>query len=140
METLWVLGIGPILTDAQFAKDIYRRDNKWFLNDMPLPKDPYDALRIIYEDCGTKYYIFTKYINQTMGNMMYEHVKRMHCNAPMTQVPKTYVIRAYSKPYQIYASIQFQKYDTKLRPDGRIDAECIIDIENDQTLIKVNIL
>ena len=140
METLWVLGIGPILTDSQFVKDIYRRGNNWYLDDRPLPKDVYDALQIIYEDCGTKYYIFTKYINQTMGNMMYEHVKRMHCKQPMTQVPNTYTIRAYSKSLRILARIEFQRFDALLKPDGIIEAECMVDIENDQTLIKVNIL
>jgi len=140
METLWVLGIGPILTASQFVKDIHRRDTRWYLDDRPIPKDPYEALRIIYEDCGTKYYMFTKYINQTLGNMMYEHVRRMHCSKPMTQVPGTYVIRAYSSPYRIVARIEFQHFDTSLKPDGIIYAQCMVDIENDQTLIKVNIL
>ena len=72
--------------------------------------------------------------------MMYEHVRRMHCSKPMTQVPNTYVIRAYSSPYRIVARIEFQHFDTSLKPDGIIYAECMVDIENDQTLIKVNIL
>ena len=137
METRWILGLGPVIVDDQFIKDIGRRSVHWYLNNKPLSKDPRDALLRIYENCGNKYYQFTKYISQTMGNMMYSHVKQMHWKGTMMQQPNTYVIRAYTKPNHVYASIHFDLYDEQLRRCGEVRVVSMIDLDTDQTRISV---
>ena len=90
--TLWIMGLGPVVVHKQFVLDIGRRQVDWFLNNKPLPLDARDALQRIYEECGNHYYSVTKYMNQTLGNMMYEHVKRMHWRGPLKVVNNSYVL------------------------------------------------
>ena len=89
--TLWIMGLGPVIVHKQFVRDIGRRKRDWFLNGKPLPRDPRDALEQIYHFYGNKYYIITKYTNQTLGNMMYWHVKRMHWRGTLKVVNNSYV-------------------------------------------------
>lgn len=136
--TVWIMGIGPVLSNQQFIKDIGRRSVNWYLNNRPLPWNDRDALQRLYEECGNKYYIFSKYINQTMGNMMYEHVKRMHWKDAIVQVPNTYVINATSKPCnKIFAEIYFNLFDENLKLCGKIHVISLFDIDVNQTTIKV---
>lgn len=137
METRWILGLGPVIVDEQFIKDIGRRSVHWYLNSNPLSKNPMKALLRIYEDCGNKYYQFTRYISQTMGNMMYSHVHQMHWKGVMMQQPDTYVIRAYTKPNRVYASIHLDLYDERLRRCGELRVVSMIDLDTDQTRISV---
>ena len=137
METRWILGLGPVIVDDQFIKDIGRRSVHWYLNNKPLSKDPRDALLRIYENCGNKYYQFTKYISQTMGNMMYSHVHQMHWKGTMMQRPDTYIIRAYTNPNRVYASIHLDLYDEQLRRCGEVRVVSMIDLDTDQTRISV---
>jgi hypothetical protein len=132
------MGLGPVVVNNQFVKDIGRRSVHWYLNYEPLPKKPRDALLRLYEECGNKYYSFSKYFTQTMGNMMYTHVKQMHWNGFLTQIPDTYVIRGYSKKCnQVYAEIKFYMYDTKFCLCGRVRVVSMIDLDTDQTRIMV---
>lgn len=136
--TQWIIGLGPVVVNNQFVKDIGRRSVHWYLNDLPLPKRPTDALLRLYEECGNKYYSFSKYFTQTMGNMMYTHVKQMHWTGLLTQIPNTYVIRGYShKRNQVYAKIRFYMYDMQFRLCGRVAVMSMIDLDTDQTRIRV---
>ena len=50
METsIWVVGVGPIIVNRQFLVDIGRRAVEWYLNGKSIPKDPRDALLLLYE-------------------------------------------------------------------------------------------
>ncbi len=137
--TRWIMGLGPVVVNKQFVKDIGRRFVPWHLNGVPLPKDPSVALLRLYEECGNKYYSFSKYFTQTMGNMMYSHVKQMHWRGFLTAVKNSYKIRAYSKTCnQVYAEIDFQMFDENFRLCGRIRVVSMIDLDSHQTRIKVN--
>lgn len=137
--TLWIMGLGPVVVNQQFIKDISRRNVHWTLDNTDIPLDPRDALELLYDQCHNKYYIFSKYINQTMGNMMFEHVKKMHWKGNITQVRNSYIIDAFTKPSNvIYAQILFDLYDNSLKRCGRIHVFSYIDIDNNQTVIKVN--
>jgi hypothetical protein len=136
--TKWIMGLGPVVVNKQFVKDISRRSVHWYLNHEPLPQNPRDALLRLYEECGNKYYRFSKYFTQTMGNMMFSHVKQMHWKGHLTQIPNTYLIRGYSKKCnQVYAEIKFYMYDTGFRLCGRVRVVSMIDLDTDQTRIMV---
>jgi len=136
--TLWILGLGPVIVHQQFVKDIYRREVNWYLNGHCIPKDPRKALQRIYEDCGDKYYIFTKYINQTMGNMMYDHVKRMHWQAHVIPVKNTYVISALSNDQNVIkAKIHFDLFDSQLKRSNTICVISMYNIDKTEILIRV---
>lgn len=86
---LWVMGLGPVLVHKQFVKDIGRRKVDWYVNGIPLPRDAREALQILYDECGHNYYTVSKYMNQTLGNMMYMHATRKYKkHLPVT--PHTY--------------------------------------------------
>ena len=139
METsIWVVGVGPIIVNRQFLVDIGRRAVEWYLNGKSIPKDPRDALLLLYEDCGEKYYLFSKYMNQTMGNLMYEHVQRMHWSGAMSQVTDTYKIYAFSgKKNMIKAHLDLDLFDETLKRCGKLRVVSEFDIDKDTTLISV---
>jgi len=138
-RTLWIMGLGPVVVHKQFTKDIGRRNVDWYINNKAIPWDKRDALLLVYEECGDKYFIISKYLSQTMGNMMYEHVSRMHWNGPIVPIRDTYIIKAYSKTYhRVHASIDLNLLDHKLRPCATIHVSSVIDIDKNQTRIRVN--
>tara|TARA_B110000008_G_C16970524_1_gene563736 strand:+ start:483 stop:914 length:432 start_codon:yes stop_codon:yes gene_type:complete len=136
--TRWIMGLGPLVVNTQFVKDIGRRSVPWYLNGIPISKNPSDAMLRIYEECGFKYYSFSKYFTQTMGNMMYSHVQQMHWKGILTQVKDSYQIRAYSKKCnQVYAEILFDMFDRDFRRCGCILVVSMIDLDTNHTRIKV---
>ena len=119
--TLWVLGTGPLVVHKQFVRDISRRRQDWYLNDTPIPRNARAALLLLYEQCSIDYFIYSKYINQTMGNMMFDHVRRLHWNDYMRAAPGSYVIKAYTGNKRlITAAILFILYDENRRRSGSI--------------------
>lgn len=136
--TLWIMGLGPVVVNHQFVKDISRRNVHWTIDDTDVPLDPRDALQLLYEYCGNKYYLFSKYMNQTMGNMMFEHVRQMHWRGVIRQVRDSYIIDALTEPFNIiYAQILFDLYDDSLKRCGRIHVISYMDLDKNQTVIKV---
>lgn len=137
--TLWILGLGPVIVNKQFVNDIGRREVNWYLNGHTIPKDPRQALQRLYEDCGEKYYLFSKYMNQTLGNMMYEHIKRMHWqHGHILQVKNTYVISAISNNgHYIKAKINFDLYDWQFKRSSNVCVMCKYDLDKNETIIKV---
>ena len=136
--TLWIMGLGPVVVNHQFVKDIYRRNIHWTIDDIDIPLDPRDALELLYDYCGNKYYLFSKYMNQTMGNMMFEHVRQMHWRGVIRQVRDSYIIDALTKPTNvIYAQILFDLYDDCLKHCGRIHVISCMNLDKNQTTIKV---
>ena len=134
MQTVWIMGLGPLLVHPQFVKDIGRRSIPWYINNIPVPKDVNDAIELIYQQVGTRYYLITKYMNQTMGNMMYHHVHRMHWKGIIRQIPNTYIIKANMQ--KIYAEIQLELFDDNFRITKRVKVISVFDMEKDQTTIK----
>lgn len=134
--TVWIMGLGPVLVHKQFVLDIGRRFVPWYLNGYPIPLEVRPAIQRIYEDCGNKYFIFSKYINQTLGNLMADHVRRMHWRQHVVPVPNSYIISAKSgTTNQIKATITFKLYDINLKDSGNIDVMCIFNIDKNETII-----
>ncbi len=137
--TLWVLGTGPLVVHKQFVRDIGRRRQDWYLDNTPIPRDARSALLLLYEQCDIDYFIYSKYINQTMGNMMFDHVKRLHWNDYIRARPGSYVIRAYTRNKRlITAAIEFVLYDENTRRCGSIYVRSWFDINKNETCIKVS--
>lgn len=134
MQTVWIMGLGPLIVHPQFVKDIARRSVPWYINNIPIPKDVNDAILLIYQQMGSRYYLVTKYMNQTMGNMMYHHVHRMHWHGIIRQVPDTYIIKA--SDHRIYAEIQLELFDDHFRISNRVKVISVFDMEKDQTTIR----
>lgn len=137
--TLWVLGTGPLVVHKQFVRDISRRRQDWYINDTPIPRNARTALLLLYELCDCHYFIYSKYINQTMGNMMFDHVKRLHWNDYMRAAPGSYIIKAYTTNKRlITACIMFYLYDENMIRSGSIYVRSWFDIDKNETCIKVN--
>ena len=136
--TVWVMPIGPLTVHPQFVKDIERRSVEWYINDISIPKDVNDALQLLYEQCGNHFYMVTKYMNQTMGNMMYSHIHRMHWHGIICQVKDTFVIKAYvGAKNRIYASIGLELFDDKFRVCKRIRVVSMLNMDNCETIISI---
>lgn len=78
MEYIWILGKGPVLINKQFLLDIERLPFV-YLNNRLLPKDKYRASKELYH-AGSLYYAFSKFGNQTMGNMAYAYLQKVFCS------------------------------------------------------------
>ena len=73
-----------------------------------------------------------------MGNMMFEHVKRLHWNDYMRAKPGSYIIKAYTiNKRLITASIVFELYDENMRRCGSIKVFSWFDLVKNETCIKV---
>ena len=137
--TLWVLGTGPLIVHKQFIRDISRRRQDWFLDDTVIPRDPRAALLLLYERCGNNYFLYSKYLNQTMGNMMFDHVKRLHWCDYMRAEPGSYIIQAHTlNEKRITAHIVFLLFDECMHRCGAIHVQSWFNIEKNETCIKVN--
>ena len=75
MEYIWILGDGPVLINKQFLLDIERLPFV-YLDNRLLPKDKYEASKELFH-AGPSYYAFSKFGNQTMGNMAYYHLQQI---------------------------------------------------------------
>ena len=75
LKRLWILGHGRILVDGQFLVDYSRL--QLFLDDRPMPKCVRDGTKLLFERLGSDYYVFTKYMNQTLGNMCFETLRKL---------------------------------------------------------------
>lgn len=102
IETIWIIGVGPVLVHKQFKLDLHRLYPAITLNDVILPKNVYDSIRLLYDTCGIHYYAYTKYMNQTMGNFMMEHLSKLYPNKHIIRIPHTYKVNAYYKPTEKY--------------------------------------
>lgn len=75
MNSIWILGYGPLLVDKQFAVDYNRL--KMEFDGVAMPTDCREGLRLLYDTLGTRYFTYTKYMNQTLGNYGYHVLKRI---------------------------------------------------------------
>jgi len=102
IESIWIIGIGPVLVNKQFKLDLHRLYPAITFNDAILPNNIYDSIRLLYDTCGIHYYSYTKYLNQTMGNFMMEHLSKLYPNKHIIRIPHTYKVNAYYKPTEKY--------------------------------------
>jgi len=102
---------------------------------MLLPKNVYRAVKILYDICGIYYFHYTRFLNQTMGNLMILHVQKLYCQHI---VPKqnTYVVRAvFGTLKQIHASIVVKLFTDDLVFISTIKITCVHDIGEETTKI-----
>lgn len=136
--TIWIIGLGPLVVHKQFIKDISRRNVIWTIDGIHIPLNPRDALLLLYERCSTKYFMFSKYMNQTLGNMMYEHVRNMYWKHHLKHVFKSFVLHAYTSPRPcVKGKIEFILYDKHFKHSGRIKVTTHMYMDNNQTSIRV---
>ena len=111
---IWILGHGPVCIDDQFTVDIPRQT--CYINNIQLPKDKSDAIRMLYEICGIHYYKYTKFLNQTMGNMIIEYLKKIE-HRIIVPVRHTYKVYAfcYDNKNIVKAKINVRVYDDSLK-------------------------
>lgn len=100
MHSLWILGYGPLLVDSQFIVD-YKRLQMTFDGKI-MPSDVREGVRLLYDKLGVKYFTFTKYMNQTLGNYGYEAIKKLTDDHVVVNMPS---IRVHA--CSIQCSIQF---------------------------------
>ena len=72
---IWLLGYGSLLLHRQFCLDVARIEMT--IDGRPLGRNLYDAARALYECCGRHYYVYSKYLNQTLGNAAVERLMRL---------------------------------------------------------------
>ncbi len=140
ITSIWIVGVGPVLYDKQFATDLPRLYPRQSLNDTILPMDVYDSIRLIYEVCGTQYYRYTKYINQTMGNVIIKHLKSIYPNKHTIALTHTYKVNAYYKPCSKYinATLDANILNMDLSYDHTISCKCKYNLEDSRVLMKIH--
>ena len=85
MDSVWILGYGPLLVDSQFVVD-YKRLNMAF-NGTDMPNDYREGIRLLYDTLGAKYFTYTKYMNQTLGNHGYHVLKTITTDHVIVDMP-----------------------------------------------------
>ena len=93
MEYVWILGEGPVVMDKQFLLDIERLPFV-YLNNRLLPKNKYQASKELFHT-GPLYYSFSKFGNQTMGNMAYACVQKIFSSEDYYISLEPYSMRIY---------------------------------------------
>ncbi len=93
IASLWIIGVGPVL---------YDNHPRLLLNDTVLPNNVYDSVRLLYNTCGRHYYRYTKYINQTMGNVIIKHLKTIYPKKHTIALTHSYKVNTYYKPCSKY--------------------------------------
>ena len=68
MNTIWILGIGPLIVHRLFLQDVKRLDI--FINNVLMPKNEYIVLEYLYKLFGNKYLFYTKYIREKIYKYM----------------------------------------------------------------------
>jgi hypothetical protein len=140
ITSIWIVGVGPVLYDKQFATDLPRLYPRQSLNGTVLPKDVYDSIRLIYEVCGTQYYRYTKYINQTMGNTMMTHLRKLYPNKHIIAIRGSYKVNAYYKPCSKYidSTLDVKILNTDLSYHHTIGCKCKYDLDDSRVLVKIH--
>lgn len=96
---IWILGHGPVVIHHQFQLDVPRGKGRFKINDIVLSDNVFSATRLLYTICDIHYYQYTKYMNQTMGNMMVMYLQRIYHGSLIYPCHGTYIIRARYKPH-----------------------------------------
>ena len=80
-----------MVVHKQFVLDVPRCRMR--LNGFRVPKNPYDATRLLYDVCGHHYFIYSKMMNQTLGNHMVQTLQRI-TSSYIFPVQRTYEVSA----------------------------------------------
>lgn len=138
-EQLWIVGHGMITTYRQFRTDI-QRARRMTINGRHLPPDVYAAVLILYETCGIRYYQYTKYMNQTMGNLTMDRLLQIYGDMILVPDSRSYTISAYYTPVEqsIVSTLTVNVYDTSLHVQNTMLSSCKINLHDDSVVIRIS--
>jgi len=142
MDSIWIMSYGPVLVDKQFIVDIPRLHPRVSLNENTLSNNVYNSLQYIYDICGIHYYMYTKYLNQTMGNMMIQYIQSINLAIHIVPIHKSYRVEGVYKPVEKYIKgyLFVKLYDHRLKYKQMIHCQCIYAIPENRVLIKIRII
>lgn len=136
---IWILGHGPVHIDHQFEVDIPRQS--CYINNIQLPKDKTDAIRILYEICGIHYYKYTKFLNQSMGNMILKYLRRIE-GGILVPVRHSYKVYAFCNNNKniVKGKINVRVYDDAVKNYYVIGCTITMDLMTYLPTLKINYL
>lgn len=129
MNTIWILGIGPLIVHRLFLQDVKRLDI--FINNVLMPKNEYIVLEYLYKLFGNKYLFYTKYISQRLGNKVFNELKEQYDDKHL--ICKNYNI-CVSRGL-VEAHMFFDIYNKELKWIKKIKVQCKVDEAQSTTLI-----
>ena len=113
MELLWVIPYGPLIVDKQFVVDYNRLklrfDNEFMDTDIRL------GVRRLYEVLGSQYYIYTKFMNQTMGNMGLQMLRNITIEQHLIPISSSFRVYGSSLPKIIGCTLRCNGLDNNLK-------------------------
>ena len=128
MESLWVLGYGPLLVDSQFVVD-YRRLRMLF-DGHPMPPDTREGVRLLYDTVGRQYYVYTKYMNQTLGNYGYMIIRQIYSYPHMIANMPSIRIHGFSNKKCIQCTFQCDGYNNDLQKENTYLVTVTLDLRS----------
>lgn len=131
MEYVWILGHGPVLIDKQFLLDVTRLKNIT-LNSIPLPSNKYAATYLLFLT-GRQYYAYSRYANQTMGNMIMKKVQESFHPLPVAPVvqERSVFINIDSKKQSITCSLRCHVYTMNLALHSIVQCYSVVELHHD---------
>jgi len=139
-QSVWIVGHGMLISHHQFCVDVPRLPEAW-INGRRLPRDMYDALLMLYEECDMHYYQYTKYLNQTMGNLSMDYVHRVFDGMCIVPDSTSYSVTATctDRARNIKSKIVALVYDNCTMFYARsLRIECTYDIQGDSIVVRVS--
>lgn len=113
MQSLWVLPYGPLLVDKQFVVD-YNRLKLHFDNEL-MSMDIRVGVRRLYEVLGSQYYTYTRFMNQTMGNMGLQMLRNITIERHLIPVSSSFRVYGLSVPKRIGCTFRCDGLDSDLK-------------------------
>lgn len=137
LKRLWILGHGRILVDGQFLVDYSRL--RLFLDDRPMPKCVRDGTKLLFERLGSDYYVFTKYMNQTLGNMCFETLRKLTSSKHLVLRHHTLVVKAYTCTKKVVCSFVCLGLDSHLVTKHRFHVKMVVNLRTYDTVFECSI-
>ena len=128
MKSLWILGYGRLLVDAQFLLD-YSRVSMRF-NGVAMPVDIREGVRLLYDTLDRNYYRYTKFMNQGIGNYAYTRLKNITSDPHLIVDMPTLCIKAFSTDSVVSCDFRCHSYDLHLKKKKTYLVTARINLEN----------
>lgn len=140
-EQLWIIGHGMITTHRQFRTDI-PRTRRVTINGRRIPREVYAAVLMLYETCGIRYYQYTKYMNQTLGNLTVARLQQVYGDMVVVPDSRSYAIAACYTPVEqsIVATLTVMVYDISMHVHDTMLSSCKLDLQNDSIVFHISSL
>jgi len=137
MKSLWILGYGRLLVDAQFLLD-YSRVRMQF-NGLDMPMDIREGVRLLFDTLDRNYYTYTKFMNQGIGNYAYERLKQITSDPHLIVDMSTLRIKAFSTDSLVSCVFRCHGYDLHLKKNKTYHVVAKVNLENYITTVKCRV-